>query len=90
MLEAKPKALTGKTIYTIIGGLIYSTCGAETNLCKCQKTEAEAEQIAKNINISKKPIKNDTIKDKIRFQDLTKNLRLMTRSQLSLKRQVIL
>jgi len=81
VLETKPKALTGNTFYTAIGGLICSTCGAETNLCKCPKTEAEAEQIAKNTNTPKKPIKNDTIKDKIRFQDLTKNLRVMARSQ---------
>ena len=45
------------------------------------KTEAEAEQIAKNTHTEKKPIKNDTIKDKMRFQDLTKNLKVMARSQ---------
>ena len=81
VLECKPKALTGNTFYTAIGGLMCSTCGADTNSCKCPKTEAEAEQIAKNTHTEKKPIKNDTIKDKVRFQDLTKNLKVMARSQ---------
>ena len=81
VLEYKPKALTGNTFYTAIGGLMCSTCNSDTNLCKCPKTEAEAEQIAKANRTEKKPIKNDTIKDKVRFQDLTKNLRVMARSQ---------
>ena len=81
VLEYKPKALTGNTFYTAIGGLICSTCDSDTNSCKCPKTEAEAEQIAKTTHTEKKPIKNDTIKDKIRFQDLTKNLKVMERSQ---------
>ena len=81
VLEYKPKALTGNTFYTAIGGLMCSTCGNETNLCKCPKTEAEAEQIAKSNGTEKKPIKNDTIKDKLRFQELTKNLKVMARSQ---------
>ena len=81
VLENKPKALTGNTFYTAIGGLMCSTCGSDTNSCKCPKTEAEAEQIAKNTHTEKKPIKNDTIKDKMRFQDLTKNLKVMARSQ---------
>ena len=81
VLECKPKALTGNTFYTAIGGLMCSTCGSDTNSCKCPKTEAEAEQIAKNTHTEKKPIKNDTIKDKMRFQDLTKNLKVMARSQ---------
>ena len=81
VLENKPKALTGNTFYTAIGGLMCSVCKNDTNLCKCPKTEAEAEQIAKTTNTEKKPIKNDTIKDKIKFQDLTKNLKVMARSQ---------
>ena len=81
VLETKPKALTGNTFFTAIGGLMCSVCQKESNLCKCPKTEAEAEQIAKANNTDKKPIKNDTIKDKARFQDLTKNLKVMARSQ---------
>ena len=81
ILETKPKALTGNSFYTAIGGLICSTCGKDSNLCKCPKTEAEAEQIATRTGKPKADIKNDTIKDKIRFQELTKNLKVMARSQ---------
>jgi hypothetical protein len=34
-------------------------------LCKCPKTEAEAEQIATRIGKPKTDVKNDKIKDKI-------------------------
>ena len=81
LLETKPKALTGNSFYLAIGGLICSTCGKDTNLCKCPKTEAEAEQIASKTGKEKQPIKNDTIKDKNKFQVLTKNLKVMARSQ---------
>ena len=81
LLETKPKALTGNSFYLAIGGLICSTCGKDTNLCKCPKTEAEAEQIANKTGKEKQPIKNDTIKDKNNFQKLTTNLKVMARSQ---------
>ena len=47
ILEDKPKAITGNTFYSAIGGLVCKTCGEDTNLCKCPKTQAEAEQIAR-------------------------------------------
>ena len=81
ILETKPKAITGNTFFIAIGGLICSTCGKESNLCKCPKTEAEAEQIANKTGTEKAQIKNDTIKDKMKFQELTKNLKVMARSQ---------
>ena len=81
ILEAKPKALTGNTFYCAIGGLVCSTCGQDSNLCKCPKTEAEAEQIASKTGKPKSKIKNDTIKDKVKFQELAKNLKVMARSQ---------
>ena len=81
VVKTKPKALTGNTFYMAIGGLICSTCGNDSNLCKCPKTEAEAEQIAKKTGKPKASIKNDTIKDKVKFQELTKNLKVMARSQ---------
>ena len=81
LLKTQPKALTGNSFYLAIGGLICSTCGKDTNLCKCPKTEAEAEQIASKTGKEKQPIKNDTIKDKNKFQVLTKNLKVMARSQ---------
>ena len=81
ILEDKPKAITGNTFYSAIGGLICKTCGEDTNLCKCPKTQAEAEQIAKQKGEEPKPIKSDTIKDKEKFKALTQNLRVMARSQ---------
>ena len=81
ILETKPKALTGNSFYLAIGGLVCSTCGKDTNLCKCPKTEAEAAQIADKTGKEKQAIKNDTIKDKVKFQELTKNLKVMARSQ---------
>ena len=81
ILETKPKALTGNSFYIAIGGLVCSTCGKDSNLCKCPKTEAEAEQIAAKNGTPKAEIKNDTIKDKLKFQELTKNLKVMARSQ---------
>jgi len=81
IMNYKPKAITGNTFYTAIGGLICKTCGEESNICKCPKTQAEAEQIAKKTGLPKKQIKCDTIKDKINFIELTKNLKVMARSQ---------
>ena len=81
VLNNKPKAITGNTFYTAIGGLICRTCGKETNLCKCPKTKAEAEQIAEKNGEEVKEIKSDTIKFKDKFIELTKNLRVMARSQ---------
>ena len=81
ILKTKPKAITGNTFYAAIGGLICKTCGEDTNLCKCPKTQAEAEQIAKARGEEPKPVKCDTIKDKEKFKELTKNLKVMARSQ---------
>ena len=81
ILQTAPKAITGNTFYSAIGGLICKTCGEDTNLCKYSKTQAEAEQIAKANGEEPKPVKCDTIKDKERFKILTKNLRVMARSQ---------
>ena len=81
IMNNKPKAITGNTFYIAIGGLICKTCGEETNICKCPKTQAEAEQISKKTGQPKRDIKCDTIKDKIRFIELTRNLKVMARSQ---------
>ena len=72
-MQTAPKAITGNKFYSAIGGLICKTCGEDTNLCKCPKTQAEAEQIAKANGEEPKPVKCDTIKDKERFKILTKN-----------------
>ena len=81
LLKYKPKALTGNSFYLAIGGLMCSTCGLDSNLCKCPKTEAEAKELVKGTNEEPKKIKNDTIKNKKAFYDLTRNLKVMARSQ---------
>ena len=42
ILENQPKALTGNSFYNSVGGLICEVCQEDTNLCKCPKTESEA------------------------------------------------
>ena len=81
ILQTKPKAITGNTFYTAVGGLICKTCSKDSNICKCPKTEAEAEQIAKNTKTEKQPVKVDAIKHMDRFIELTRNLKVMARSQ---------
>ena len=81
VLKNKPKALTGNTFFSAIGGLICSTCKKESSLCKCPKTQAEAEQLEKETGKEDIPIKNDTIRDTQRFIDLISNLKIMARSQ---------
>ena len=81
IINTRPKAITGNTFYAAIGGLICKTCGADTNLCKCPKTQAEADQIAKKTGGDTQKIKCDTIKYKDKFRALTQNLKVMARSQ---------
>ena len=81
VLQNKPKAITGNTFYAAVGGLICKTCNEETNTCKCPKTEAEAEQIAKATQQEKKAVKVDAIKDMDKFIALSQNLKVMARSQ---------
>ena len=81
VLKNKPKALTGNTFFTAIGGLICSTCKVESNQCKCPKTQAEAEQMEKETGKEGIQIKNDTIKDQQKFIELITNLKIMARSQ---------
>ena len=81
VLKNKPKALTGNTFFTAIGGLICSTCKEESSICKCPKTQAEAEQMEKETGKEDIPIKNDTIKEPQKFIELITNLKVMARSQ---------
>ena len=81
ILLNKPQAITGNTFYMAIGGLICSSCGKDTNLCTCPKTQAEAEHIGKIKNIKNIKIKNDTIKNKKNFIEIITNLKVMARSQ---------
>ena len=81
ILKYKPKALTGNTFFTAIGGLLCSTCKKDSSQCKCPKTEAEAEKLQKETGKEDIQIKNDIIKDPERFLELIGNLKIMARSQ---------
>ena len=81
ILEYKPKALTGNTFFSAIGGLVCSTCNKDSSQCKCPKTEAEAEKLQKETGKEDIQIKNDTIKNKENFLKLVGNLKIMARSQ---------
>ena len=81
ILVTKPQAITGNTFYVAIGGLICSSCNLDTNLCRCPKTQAEADQMKKKSNLNEIKIKNDTVKNKKNFLEIIKNLKVMARSQ---------
>ena len=81
LVENQPKALTGNSFYNAVGGLICEVCQLDTNLCKCPKTDSEAEQNAKKTGQPKKKVKKDVIKNMDNFQKITEKLRVMARSQ---------
>ena len=81
LLDNQPRALTGNSFYTSVGGLICEVCQEETNLCKCPKTESEAKQIAQKTGEEIKKVKKDVIKNMENFQIITKRLKVMARSQ---------
>lgn len=81
LLSNKPKAMTGNSFYTAVGGLICDVCKKETNACQCPKTENEAKQLAQKTGEEQKEIKKDVINNMENFKALTKNLRVMARSQ---------
>ena len=80
-LSHPPIEINGDMFYEIIGGLICSTCGMSSNDCKCPKTNAEAEQLSKKLNIPIQKLKNDTIKNKDNFKKVVSRLRIMARSK---------
>ena len=80
-LSHPPIEINGDLFYQIIGGLICSTCGLSSNDCKCPKTNAEAEQLSKKLNMPIQKLKNDTIKNKENFKKIVSKLRIMARSK---------
>ena len=80
ILENQPKALTGNSFYNSVGGLICEVCQEDTNLCKCPKTESEAKQNAEKNGEPQKKVKKDVIKNMENFKKVTKNLRVMFKS----------
>ena len=81
IVNTQPRALTGNSFYTAVGGLICDVCKKETNLCTCPKTESEARQLAEKNNTEPQPVKKDVIKDIDNFKKITERLRVMARSQ---------
>ena len=81
LLKTKPRAITGNSFYTCVGGLICEVCQKDTNLCKCPKTAAEAKEWAAKRNEEPKPVKKDVIRNMDNFKTITNNLNVMARSQ---------
>ena len=81
LLKTKPKAITGNSFYTCVGGLICEICQKDTNLCKCPKTAAEAKELANRNGEEPKPVKKDVIRNMDNFKTITNNLNVMARSQ---------
>ena len=80
-LRNPPVEINGDIFYEIIGGLVCSTCELPSNDCRCPKTNAEAEQISKKLNIPIQKLKNDSIKNMENFKKIVSNLRIMARSK---------
>ena len=74
LLKTKPRAITGNSFYTCVGGLICEVCQKDTNLCKCPKTSAEAKELANRNKEEPKPVKKDVIRN-------MDKLNVMARSQ---------
>ena len=84
LLLNQPYAITGNSFFTAIEGIYCETCGKDSLLCKCAKTELEANELAKKINNNndnKIGIKKDAIKNMENFKKLTKNLLILARAQ---------
>ena len=80
LLEIQPYAMTGNSFYNAIDGIFCQVCGKDTNLCRCPKSEAEAEELAKN-GQPKLPVKKDAIRNMDNFTKISTNLLVMARSQ---------
>ena len=81
LLKNPPVEINGNIFYKLIGGLICDTCKKDTNECNCPKTEAEAEQTAKEKQIPKQKIKCDKVKNMENFKTIVSKLKIMARSQ---------
>ena len=80
LLAIQPYAMTGNSFYNAIDGIFCQVCGNDTNLCRCPKSEAEAEELAKN-GQPKLPVKKDAIRNMDNFTKISTNLLVMARSQ---------
>ena len=80
LIDVKPYAMTGNSFYQAIGGIYCKVCGDDTAVCKCPKSEEEAEELAKQ-GQPKKPVKKDAIRNMETFVKISTNLLVMARSQ---------
>ena len=82
LLGVKPYAMTGNSFYASIEGIFCQNCGEDTQICKCPKSEAEAEELSKkNKDKVKLPVKKDAIRNMDNFTKISTNLLVMARSQ---------
>ena len=81
ILNDAPIVITGNTFFAAIGGLYCEVCKKDTELCQCPKTEARALEIAEKTKSEKIEVKKDAVKNMDAFKKLSKNLRVMARSQ---------
>ncbi len=80
LLNVRPYAMTGNSFYSSIEGLFCKSCGKDINVCKCPKSEAEAEELAKH-GQPKLPVRKDAIRNMGNFARISTNLLVMARSQ---------
>lgn len=88
VIANKPKALTGNTFWKAIHGLYCASCKLDIKDCHCAITASEAESKKKKIKESEGkdvdiPVREETIRDEDMktFKALTKNIKVMARSQ---------
>ena len=81
LMQVQPYAMTGASFYAAIEGISCQTCGEDTQLCKCPKSDAEAEEMAKHNNNIKPVVKKDAIRNIENFKKISTNLLVMARSQ---------
>ena len=81
LLINKPYAITGNSFFTAIEGIYCETCGNDSFICKCPKTEIEANEIKKKDKNKILGIKKDSIKNIDNFKKLTQNLLILARAQ---------
>ena len=87
VIEKQPKALTGNTFWKAIHGLYCASCEKDVSECKCAKTRAEAESKMQEMSNAQKEVeikvREETIRDEDMetFKSLSKNLKVMARSQ---------
>ena len=81
LINNPPIEINGDIFFKIIGGIYCAACNNTSNICKCPKTNAEAEILSKKLNLPVAPLRNDKIKNIKNFKKIVSNLRIMARSK---------